>query len=285
MSEVEVLEFDDEPVELVIEREFPVASFREAAPHLRRPFSAHAVKWKCQVVTENSAMIVAYIDARLVSERLNLVCPHLWSDAYEPVGTQSMMCHLTVDGITRHDVGAGYQGKGLYSDAFKRAAVKFGVGVSLYAMPAFWLSKEQGHVKIRKRKDKWAAELTPNGIGFCRNRYAAWLEHEGESAFGSFLDHGDAEDAVGDAEAVGENESPVEPPADDELHPDRVAELKAGMKAIGITKFKDADTLLGAAGLDALRAHSAKALDERLSSLSNEEAGNLLAEINRRADS
>jgi hypothetical protein len=274
-------------VEAVPAPEFPVDSFREAASHLRRPFSPRAVKFKCQVVTENSAMIVAYIDARLVSERLNLVCPHLWFDDYEPVGTAGLLCRLTVGGITRQDVGSGYKGKGLYSDAFKRAAVKFGVGVPLYAMPAFWLSKEKGQVKIRKKtvdgRSKWTGELTPAGISFSRSRYAAWLEHEGEAAFGEVLDHGDAEDSVGDAEAATDDEAPPVP-EEDALDQDRAANLLRGMQNIGVTKFRDLDTLLGAAGLDGLRAHSKKALDERIASLSDDEADQLEAEINRRAD-
>ena len=280
MSEAEVIEAAEETPEV---SPFPVDSYREAAPHLRRPFSPRAVKFKCQVVTESSAMMVAYIDARLVAERLNLVCPHLWADDYEPVGTQSMMCLLTVDGITRRDVGSGYQGKGLYSDAFKRAGVKFGVGVSLYAMPAFWLSKDNGQVKIRKKGSKYQADLTPSGVTFCRDRYAAWLELEGESAFGSALDHGDAEGAVGDAEALADEDAPPAPP-EDALDGDRQADLIKGMKAIGVTKFRDLDTLLGSAGIDALRAHSEKALHERLASLSDEEAEKLEAEISRRAD-
>src|SRR5690554_6875287 len=112
-----------------------VDTFQQAAPELRRPFTAQAVKFKVQAVFGTSALIVAYIDSRLVVERLNHVCPHLWSDAYSDDGT---VCALTIDGITRHDVGspsATEARKGLYSDVFKRAAVKFGVGVSLYATP------------------------------------------------------------------------------------------------------------------------------------------------------
>jgi hypothetical protein len=116
---------------------FPVDSFRDAAHHLRRPFTKHAVKFKVQATwpkeRPTSGLIVAYIDARLAIERLNLVCPHLWHARYEATGQGRMWCHLTVDGITRPDVGEG-DGKGLVSDALKRAAVHFGVGVSLYAV-------------------------------------------------------------------------------------------------------------------------------------------------------
>lgn len=62
--------------------QLPVGSFREAAPLLRRPFEPAAVRWKVQTTHGSSGLIVGYIDARLATERLNLVCPHLWSDDY-----------------------------------------------------------------------------------------------------------------------------------------------------------------------------------------------------------
>jgi hypothetical protein len=49
-----------------------------------------------------------------------------------------MWCDLTIDGITRSDVGEGV-GKALVSDSFKRAGVRFGIGVSLYAIPKMML--------------------------------------------------------------------------------------------------------------------------------------------------
>jgi hypothetical protein len=71
--------------------EFPCDSFKAAARHLRRPFTPAAVRFKVQATwpkdKPTGGLIVAYIDARLVTERLNLVVPHLWADAYRPVGT------------------------------------------------------------------------------------------------------------------------------------------------------------------------------------------------------
>jgi hypothetical protein len=167
---------------------FPVDSFREAASHLRRPFTPAAVKFKPQSVTKTGkTLCVAYIDARLVIERLNLICPHLWHDAYEPTPKGAMWCHLTVDGITRSDVGEG-QGKGLVSDALKRAGVHFGIGVSLYAVPQQYLDGE-----IKYLSDQHQRQL--------RTNYERWLKGQGIQAFGEPLDHGDAEDAVGDPEA------------------------------------------------------------------------------------
>lgn len=195
------------------ESEFPLDSYREAARHLRRPFTPEAIKFKVQATwgkvgnqgeeakQPTTALVVCYIDARLVVERLNLLVPHLWSDpVYEPVGAgKGLVCRLTVDGITRQDVGEGV-GKALYSDAFKRAAVKFGIGVSCYAIPKM-IVKGDEKVRLRKTKQGWTLELTSDGEAQVRAVYAQWLGARGTAAFGDPLDHGDSPEAQGDFEA------------------------------------------------------------------------------------
>jgi hypothetical protein len=126
-----------------------------------------------------------------------------------------MWCHLTVDGITRHDVGEG-EGKGLVSDALKRAAVKFGVGVSLYAIPKMILSTEDGTVKQKRTKDGVTLEITPKGEKQLRAVYAQWLDLHGSEAFGAPLDHGDLDGAQGDHEVETPEPASVVPAAKDE---------------------------------------------------------------------
>lgn len=187
--------------------QLPVGSFREAAPLLRRPFEPAAVRWKVQTTHGSSGLIVGYIDARLATERLNLVCPHLWSDDYTSAGDGLLMCLLTVDGITRRDVGQG-KGKALFSDAFKRAAVKFGVGVSLYALEETWLRVDDGHLRAAGQ-GKEKLFLQPAGIEHLRSLYAIWLGTAQGASFGEPLSHGDAaEGSVGD---------PLDPDAEHEL--------------------------------------------------------------------
>jgi hypothetical protein len=198
----------------VSDTEFPVETYKEAARHLRRPFTQAAVKFKVQATwpkdNPTGGLIVAYIDARLTGERLNLVVPHLWHDSYRPVGSGQMWCDLTIDGITRSDVGEGV-GKALVSDSFKRAGVKFGIGVSLYAIPKMILDTQSGALKQKRTNDGLTLELTPRGETILRNSYAAWLEARGTQAFGEPLDHGDAPDAMGDAE---DGNQPVVPEAE-----------------------------------------------------------------------
>jgi hypothetical protein len=226
----------------------PVDSFREAAPLLRRPFTPAAVKFKVQATwpkdTPTGGLIVAYIDARLVTERLNMVCPHLWEDAYN-----GPMCRLTIDGLTRHDVGDG-TGKALVSDAFKRAAVKFGVGVSLYAIPSMRLNKSNGHLEDRRTRDGMSLVLTPNGETHVRMIYEGWLDMKGRQAFGDPLDHGDSEDAQGDAE-VDAAPDPVDtaPAAVVQRATDeQVDQIKDAIRGLTNAKIRLA---FGAVGLDA----------------------------------
>lgn len=177
--------------------DLPVDSYRDAAPYLRRPFTVAAIKFRVLQGKDGRANCAAYIDARLAAERLNAVCPHLWEEpSYTPV-QGGMRCDLRVDGLTRSDVGWSkgtgndMDLKALYSDAFKRAAVKFGVGVSLYALPRLVVTASAGQVKEWTKNDKTQYFLQPAGEQHLRGIYAKWLESTGVQAFGEPLDHGD----------------------------------------------------------------------------------------------
>jgi len=228
----------------------PVDSFREAAPFLRRPFTPQAVKFKVQASWAGGALIVGYIDARLAVERLNLVCPHLWHDAYEPTNQGLMWCHLTVDGITRSDVGEG-KGKGLVSDALKRAGVKFGIGVSLYALPKMILNDKDGHLKRKQRQGREdTVELTPTGEARVREVYRLWLDTLGRQAFGDPLDHGDAEHALGDPDEHAEPEPTAEPVEAQPVTIERAKHLAKGAKIAGWDAGRLRQEIAAVAGRD-----------------------------------
>lgn len=117
----------------------------EILEQLRKPFPAREISFKCQTKPneKGNALVVAYIDARNVMERLDKVAGPDWSDRYEKAGTaKGLVCYLTVCGVTRADVGdddnENEPVKSAYSDAFKRAAVKFGIGRFLYDLPKMW---------------------------------------------------------------------------------------------------------------------------------------------------
>jgi len=89
---------------------------------------------------------VAYIDARQVMDRLDSVAGWInWSDSYQVIDgpSNAVQCTLTItfmgdDSVTHSDVGYPVNAKdeplkAAYSDALKRAAVKFGIGRHLYS--------------------------------------------------------------------------------------------------------------------------------------------------------
>ncbi len=190
----------------------PREAYLEAAPFLRRPFMPEAVRFKVQEVWTDAgphAIVVPYIDSRLVVERLNLVCPDLWSEDFTWAGGH-LWCAMTLrldsrgsndQSVTRRDIGDTYGGKGLVSDARKRAAVQFGVGVSLYAVPKVQLdgdasSELDGQPLLRDwREDgKPWLKLTLTGERHCRDLYRRWLLNAGIAAFGKPIDHGNVAD-------------------------------------------------------------------------------------------
>src|SRR5262245_21782155 len=118
---------------------------------LSAPFDPKEVKFKPQVVQGNRALALAYVDARVIQDRLDEVLGvEGWQDEYECLPAGSVICRLRLrlgdEWVTKMDVGGpseqpdgGDRMKAAFSDALKRAAVKFGVGRYLYRLPAQWV--------------------------------------------------------------------------------------------------------------------------------------------------
>ena len=128
---------------------------------LAAPFPADRVTWRVgpsnkkkrqRETKDNNAkatkgQALAYIDARDVMERLDEICgPAGWQCRY-PHAAAKTVCEIgirTDDGewIWKSD-GAGDTDmeavKGSLSDAFKRAAVRWGIGRYLYDLPTPWV--------------------------------------------------------------------------------------------------------------------------------------------------
>jgi len=110
---------------------------KELISRLSEPMSH---KWRVQAFSQNypTAQCVAYVDARQVMDRLDEVCE--WQDKYFEVGGQlycSIGIKLDEEWQWRTDCGTESnveKEKGQASDAFKRAAVKWGVGRFLYSL-------------------------------------------------------------------------------------------------------------------------------------------------------
>ncbi len=113
-------------------------------------FDLGMVKFKPQSVKGNRALALCYIDARLVMDRLDEVV-HIdgWKDEYTVYPSGAVECRLSVklagEWVTKADVGGQSEQpdeddrmKSAYSDALKRAAVKFGIGRFLYRARNAW---------------------------------------------------------------------------------------------------------------------------------------------------
>lgn len=132
---------------------------------LHAEFPRDAVSWRAQSLTRDGskALALAYIDARDVMERLDDVCgPENWQDTYTETARGRVICTISIlcgdtwvaksDGAGNTDVEGD---KGAISDAFKRAAVKWGVGRYLYDIPAPWVPCETYDAGGKKRWSKW----------------------------------------------------------------------------------------------------------------------------------
>ena len=125
---------------------------------LAEPFPPGEVQWRVEALSRDKkrALVVPYVDARTVLDRLDkVVGPEGWHDAYEVLSVAERLvkdergerrerlcevkCRLTVLGVTKEDVGEGDSLKAAFSDALKRAAVKFGVGRYLYRLEKQWV--------------------------------------------------------------------------------------------------------------------------------------------------
>jgi hypothetical protein len=121
------------------------------AQALAAPFDPAEVKFKPQTVSGNRALAVAFVDARVIQDRLDEVLGVLgWQDSYECLPDGAVVCRLRIrlgtEWITKEDVGGqseqpdeGDRRKAAFSDALKRAAVKFGIGRYLYRMKPQWV--------------------------------------------------------------------------------------------------------------------------------------------------
>jgi hypothetical protein len=125
------------------------------ADQLAAPFAETEIRWKPQCLKGSRALAIAYLDARLVEDRLDAVFgPGGWQDAYTVLPSGDVVCTLRVridaEWIEKSDVGGqseqqdeGDRVKAAFSDALKRAAVKLGVGRYLYRLGGQWVDYDE----------------------------------------------------------------------------------------------------------------------------------------------
>src|SRR6516225_5094918 len=149
----------------------PPPDIRGVSEALAAPFEKEDVKFKPGKVCGSRALALAYVDARAIQDRLDEALGVLgWQDNYKVLPDGSVMCRLRIrlgeQWITKVDVGGqseqpdgGDRTKAAFSDALKRAAVKFGIGRYLYRLPQQWCDYDP-----QKRQFRQTPQLPPGAL-------------------------------------------------------------------------------------------------------------------------
>ena len=144
---------------------------------LSAPFASADIQWRVGSTTKDKAkgQALGYVDARAVMDRLDdAVGPGNWYDTYTASAAgNGIQCAIFVkiDGewVGKMDAAQfekpdeskpneiDMRLKGAYSDAFKRAAVKWGIGRYLYKLDAVWVPLKDGrYITENPKLPEWA---------------------------------------------------------------------------------------------------------------------------------
>lgn len=140
---------------------------------LKRPFDPKKISWRVGATTadKGKGIALAYIDARDVMHRLDEVFGMDWQCRYSHAETKTV-CEIgvLVEGLWIWRAGGAGDSdieaeKGALSDAFKRAAVLFGIGQYLYSLPNTWVELEaKGRSHVIKSPPVLPSWATPEGF-------------------------------------------------------------------------------------------------------------------------
>ena len=155
---------------------------QELRSELEAPFATELISWRVGSTNKkrqkqgepNKGKPLAYIDARDVMERLDGVMGiGNWQSEYMDCGGGKLACRLGLyldgqwvwktDGAGSTDMEAE---KGAFSDAFKRAAVRWGIGRYLYGLNVgyidlnqYWKIPREAYAELNAAHDKVAAQV------------------------------------------------------------------------------------------------------------------------------
>jgi hypothetical protein len=138
---------------------------------LAAPFASDVVEWRrdgkvLSSATKNGprykARFVAYLRAEAIRERLDAVCPGRWDLSLavlptNPTGEADSLCAFkatltisdTTSSVSRECVGQGEDYKRAATDAFKRAAARFGIEVGR-GIRSKWIETDEKGSPLRE---------------------------------------------------------------------------------------------------------------------------------------
>jgi len=166
---------------------------------LNTPFETRHIEWRVQSASKRGnnlkVLVLPYLTARSVMQRLDDVCGGFWQSNYDKIqttGTEAFQCRLSIkigdEWITRTDaaeVSDIESVKGGHSNALKRAGVQWGIGRYLYDLEPFWVElKNQGQINVYG-KFKINGQLEQVKGYFNPPKLPSWALPKSESKFGS----------------------------------------------------------------------------------------------------
>jgi len=136
---------------------------------LKEPFDTKVIHWRvgstnakklgCKPWEATSGIALAYLDARDVMKRLDEVCGDGWQARALYKGYCEVGIKIDGEWLWRGNSAGetNVEGeKGQASDAFKRAAVLWGVGRYLYYLPNKWVDLNNGKIVNIPELPSWA---------------------------------------------------------------------------------------------------------------------------------
>lgn len=189
---------------------------------LAAPLPADAIQWRqdgraALRGAHYVARFVAFIDAQFVRARLDEVVPGEWELSLSVLDVHpdeddvaereySIKACLSVHGVHRECIGSGRDYKTAATDAFKRAAVRFGIGAELYEYDQNWVQVDGD--------GKFARPLEDPGVAYERRRASGSANGNGNGrSGGSGASGGGAVAAALPAAATAASSAGVNPPA------------------------------------------------------------------------
>jgi len=146
---------------------------------LAAPLPAGVIAWRQDGKAtardgKHFARFVCYVEANTVRERLDSVVPGEWDLTLELLpalpnldgeAVCSFKARLQILGVIREDVGTGRDYKAAATDAFKRAAVRFGIAHELYAYEQNWVQVDGDGRFAKPLEDPQTAYSRRHGAG------------------------------------------------------------------------------------------------------------------------
>ncbi len=144
---------------------------QEILQKLSAPLSKNDIELRVQSVTEKGFSVLIYKTARTDVKRLNDVLGINWKNHHFYDNARLLCCEISIfdketnQWIGRSDVGTESQTekeKGGYSDSFKRAGFRWGIGIELYNAPFVfvqWQTKQREGAKGFDLVDFYSSNL------------------------------------------------------------------------------------------------------------------------------